>query len=65
MFAEEGYLRKKFGTVYETWAEQTPAFIQSFSKYQKTDSKFNIKDVIIREFYGFTALAVSFAYINP
>ncbi|MFC2129942.1 methyltransferase family protein [Bacteroidota bacterium] len=64
MFAEEGYLRKKFGDVYLEWAAKTPAFIPSFKAYEKSDSRFKTKDVIKRENYGFTALAVSFAYIS-
>ncbi len=64
MFAEEGYLRNKFGEEYTNWAMRTPAFLPSFKLWEKSDSKFNAKDVIRREYYGLTALAVSFAYIN-
>ena len=64
MFAEEAFLRKKFGDIYTNWADTTPAFIPSFKLYVKADTKFNAKDVIRREYYGLTAVAVSFAYIN-
>ncbi|MFH1052208.1 MAG: isoprenylcysteine carboxylmethyltransferase family protein [bacterium] len=64
MFAEEGYLRNKFGEAYTAWAMRIPAFVPSFKLWEKTDSNFNVKDVIRREYYGLTALAVSFAYIN-
>ena len=64
MFAEESFLRKKFSTKYTNWAVNTPAFIPSFKNYKKNNAEFNFKDVIRREFYGFTAVAVSFAYLD-
>jgi hypothetical protein len=33
MFAEEQFLRKKFGALYTDWAAKTPAFIPSFAKF--------------------------------
>ncbi|ROL60670.1 DUF1295 domain-containing protein [Bacteroidetes/Chlorobi group bacterium ChocPot_Mid] len=64
MFAEEGYLRNKFGEEYINWSSQTPAFIPIIRKWNKPLTQFNFKDVIRREYYGLTALAVSYAYIN-
>ena len=64
MFAEEAFLRKKFGTKFTDWASRVPAFIPNFKGYEKAEAMFNTKDVIRREYYGLTAMAVSFAYIN-
>lgn len=64
MFAEEAFLRGKFGNEYINWAEKTPAFLPSLKNYQKNTSVFNVKDVIRREYYGFTAVAISFAYLD-
>ena len=33
MYAEEQFLRRKFGTVYTDWAAHTPAFIPSFKHF--------------------------------
>ena len=53
MFAEEQFLRKKFGEVYLSWAQQTPAFIPQLTKFKKTSTKFNIRKVIKQEKTGF------------
>jgi len=53
MFAEEGYLRKKFEKEYFAWAEKTPAFFPKLSNYRKSDLSFSIKNVLKREYNGF------------
>jgi protein-S-isoprenylcysteine O-methyltransferase Ste14 len=53
MFAEEQFLRKKFGDNYLQWAASTPAFIPDFKNYQPSASKFQIKKVLIQEKTGF------------
>ena len=52
MFAEEQFLRKKFGEVYLSWAQQTPAFIPELSKFKKPNTKFNIMKAIRQEKTG-------------
>ena len=44
MFAEEGFLRKKFGDQYLLWAERTPAFIPKLKNFRKSDLTFSIKN---------------------
>jgi hypothetical protein len=56
MFAEEQFLRKKFGNVFIEWAEKTPAFFPKCSLYVKTDLKFSIRNVLKREYNGFFGL---------
>jgi protein-S-isoprenylcysteine O-methyltransferase Ste14 len=56
MYAEEQFLRKKFGEVYLEWATQTPAFFPKFSLYQKSDLQFSVKNVLKREYNGFFGL---------
>lgn len=58
MFAEEEYLRKKFGETYTEWAEKTPAFIPSFKNYVKHSLPFSSKKVLRKEYDGFFAIAV-------
>ena len=53
MFAEEQFLRKKFGIYYLNWAQQTPAFIPRFTKFKKPITKFKITKVIKQEKTGF------------
>jgi len=64
MFAEEGYLRKKFGEEFAEWSSRTPAFKPALRKWEKPQTIFNWKDVVRREYYGVAALAISFSYIN-
>lgn len=58
MFAEEEYLREKFGEVYTTWADKTPAFIPSFKNYVSPNLPFSLKKVLRKEYDGFFAVAL-------
>jgi len=53
MYAEEGFLRKKFGNQYLTWAEKTPAFIPNLKNYKKSALTFSVRNVLKREYNGF------------
>jgi protein-S-isoprenylcysteine O-methyltransferase Ste14 len=53
MYAEEQFLRKKFGRAYIDWSNRTPAFIPKLSLYKKTELSFSVKNIIKREHYGF------------
>jgi len=64
MFAEEFFLRKKFGQSYLNWAEKTPAFFPSFSSYESAGWNFSIKNVLKREYNGFFAIFVSFLLLD-
>ena len=67
MFAEEQFLRKKFGKVYTDWAATAPAFIPSFKNWKKPKLSFSWKKVLYKEkagilwvfviFYAFALLA--------
>ncbi len=58
MFAEEEFLRKKFGDEFLTWAEFTPAFIPRFNTYVKPNLPFSLKNVLRREYNGFFVVIV-------
>ena len=64
MFAEEDYLREKFGEAFENWARQTPAFFPDFRNWKKPDLKFSAKKATRREYRGLFAIIVSFVYLN-
>lgn len=64
IFAEEYFLKNKFSEHYENWASKTPAIIPIFKNYLSPTNKFNFKEIIKREFYGLTALAISMLFVN-
>lgn len=64
MFAEEQFLRGKFGSVYLEWAAKTPAFIPSFSKFNAPKYPFNIKKVLRNEKAGILYLFLLFYVFN-
>lgn len=59
MFAEEAFLRKKFGKDYVNWANHTPAFFPSFKHFKQADLPFSFKNVLRREFNGFFAFIMA------
>lgn len=60
MYAEENFLRNKFGQEYLTWAEDIPAIIPSFKNYSKPKYPFSIKKVLKKEKNGFCAVFLLF-----
>ena len=53
MFAEEFYLRGKFGSAFEQWAERTPAFVPAPRLWQPPNLPFSLKNVLRREYNNF------------
>ena len=49
IFAEEMFLREKFGPAYLEWAVRTPAFFPRFSNWQPPRQPFNWRQVLRRE----------------
>ncbi len=64
MFAEEEFLRRKFGESFETWASATPAFFPALSKYCPAELYFSMKNVLQREYSGLFAMVVSFVSLE-
>ncbi|MFK7755638.1 MAG: isoprenylcysteine carboxylmethyltransferase family protein [Flavobacteriales bacterium] len=64
MFAEEHFLRKKFGQTYLNWAEKTPAFMPRITQWKNADMQFSMRNVLKREYNGFFAVFVSFLLVN-
>jgi protein-S-isoprenylcysteine O-methyltransferase Ste14 len=60
MFAEEQFLRRKFGENYTNWASSVPAFIPNFKKFRKPNLPFNWKKVLLKEKNGIAALFIIF-----
>ncbi len=64
MFAEEAFLKEKFGAQFQEWSKNTPAFIPKFRKWIKPPLKFSPRYVLKREYRGVLAIIISFAYLN-
>ena len=64
MFAEEHFLRGKFGQRYLYWAEKVPAFIPAILRWKSAGSTFSIKNVLKREYNGFFAIFLSFSLVD-
>lgn len=64
MFAEEQFLRKKFGDVYLAWAMRVPPFIPKFSYYKKPTLTFSWKKVFKQEKNGLAALFLIFFLLD-
>lgn len=60
MFAEEAFLRRKFGNLYLDWAAVTPAFIPALNAPKTPKYPFSIKKVLKKEKNGVAALFLLF-----
>lgn len=58
IFAEEAYLRNKFGETYMDWADKTPAIIPSVTNFSPPVLPFSLKNVLRREYNGFFAVVI-------
>ncbi len=58
IFAEETYLRNKFGREFLDWANKTPVFFPKLGQYQKASLPFSLKNVLRREYNSFFAVIV-------
>ena len=64
MFAEEEFLRRKFGDHYIEWGSRTPAFLPAFSLWQKPDLRFSWRMVLKREYSTFLGIIVAFVALK-
>jgi protein-S-isoprenylcysteine O-methyltransferase Ste14 len=56
MFAEESFLRHRFGGKYDRWASATPAFLPQFKLWRKPALPFSWRNVLRREYTGLMIL---------
>ena len=64
MFAEEEFLRRKFGEEYLTWAARTPAFFPRFGNWRRSSRSFNLLAGIGSEYSVVFMTVGSFAFLN-
>lgn len=64
MYAEEQFLRKKFGEKYIKWSENVPAFIPKLKNFKKPDLPFSWRKVLKKEKNGLFALFLIFTVFD-
>lgn len=64
MFAEEQFLRRKFGEAYDKWSENVKAILPSFSNYVPPALSFSMKTVLRREYNSFVNIFVIFTSLD-
>lgn len=64
MYAEESFLRHKFGEEFNRWAAATPAFLPRFRQFRAPDLTFSLRMVLRREYPGLLLIAVGFAALE-
>jgi protein-S-isoprenylcysteine O-methyltransferase Ste14 len=64
MFAEEQYLRRKFGEAYDRWSEKVSAFIPFSFNFIPPELPFSIRNVMKREYNSFVNIFVIFILLD-
>lgn len=64
MFAEEAFLRGKFGQTYLTWSETVPAFWPKTLRWHTPEVSFSLRNVLKREYNGFFAIFLCLAVVS-
>ncbi len=64
MYAEEIFLRNKFGDKFLSWADITPAFIPHFRHFRRSPLRFSWKKVLKKEKNGLLALFLVFSVFD-
>ncbi|MGQ9621247.1 MAG: methyltransferase family protein [Bacteroidales bacterium] len=64
MFAEEQFLRRRFGEAYDRWSEKVKAVIPSFKYYVAPKLPFSFLTVIRREYNSFVNIFVIFTILD-
>jgi protein-S-isoprenylcysteine O-methyltransferase Ste14 len=64
MFAEESFLRSRFGEQFDQWASRTPAFIPKLTGWRAPNLRFSWKSVLRREYSGVLLIALLFFLLD-
>jgi len=64
MFAEEQFLRRKFGEVYDKWSENVSAFIPFNFRFITPKLPFSVRNVLKREYHSVLNSFVIFAVLD-
>jgi protein-S-isoprenylcysteine O-methyltransferase Ste14 len=60
IFAEEMFLREKFGQRFSDWASHTPAFFPLLSQWKHPDTAFSLRKVLKKEHQTFFMIIVTY-----
>jgi len=64
MFAEEQFLRRKFGDAYDLWSEKVSAFFPFTIKYIPPKLSFSVRNVLKREYNSIVNIFIVFALLD-
>ncbi|MFH1397124.1 MAG: isoprenylcysteine carboxylmethyltransferase family protein [Candidatus Omnitrophota bacterium] len=64
IFAEEEFLRNKFGVQFTEWADKTPAIIPNFKPWKRSALPFSFKTVFRREFSTLFSIVAAFFFLE-
>jgi len=64
MFAEEQFLRRKFGDEYDRWADKVNAVIPSLRNYIPPKLSFSFRTVLRREYNSFVNIFIIFLLLD-
>jgi protein-S-isoprenylcysteine O-methyltransferase Ste14 len=64
MFAEEQFLRRKFGEAYDKWSETVGSFIPVSFKYIPSKLTFSLRNVLQREYHSFVNIFIIFTLLD-
>jgi len=64
MFAEEQYLRRKFGEIYDKWSETVSSFIPYPINFIPPSLPFSVKNVLKREYNSFFNIFLIFTILD-
>jgi protein-S-isoprenylcysteine O-methyltransferase Ste14 len=64
MFAEEQFLRRKFGEIYDKWSENVSSFIPYSLKFIRPNLPFSVRNVLKREYNSFVNIFVIFILLD-
>ena len=64
MFAEEQFLRRKFGEIYDKWSETVGSFIPYSFKYTPSKLTFSLRNVLKREYNSFVNIFALFTIMD-
>jgi protein-S-isoprenylcysteine O-methyltransferase Ste14 len=60
MYAEEQYIKTKFGETFSDWAARTPAIVPNIFQWHNPDLGFSFRKVLRQEKNGFAAIFILF-----
>lgn len=64
MFAEEEFLRGKFGEAFVSWSAVTPPFVPHWASWRAPETSFCLRYVLKREYSGLFGLVVAFVFAD-